>query len=155
MSHKSRKLSMKLDTEVIEAFTLFDKDKDGRISKEEISNLISNFGGDLQCPHVQELLSGAQNLGPVDVGQFMNLWKRFKTSVNETEGTEEEIKSAFKDYDIDGDGYITQSEMMQALGKMGFVSNKEEEAHRCLKDMDLDGDGRVSFSEFMIKWRVS
>nr|ACO11578.1 Calmodulin [Caligus rogercresseyi] len=151
----SRKISMKLDAELLEAFKLFDKDNDGRITKDEISDLISSLGGDSNCPHVKELIIGADKLGAVDLSQFMSLWKGFKTSVNEQEGTEEEIKSAFMDYDIDGDGYITQAEMVQALRNMGFVSNKEEEAYRCLKDMDLDGDGRVSFSEFMIKWRVA
>ena len=44
---------------------------------------------------------------------------------------------------------------VQAIGRMGFVSNKEEEANKCLKEMDLDGDGRVSFAEFMVKWKVT
>ena len=44
---------------------------------------------------------------------------------------------------------------LQAIERMGFVSNKEEEANKCLKEMDLDGDGRVSFAEFMVKWKVT
>ena len=44
---------------------------------------------------------------------------------------------------------------LQAMTKMGFVSNKEEEASKCLKEMDLDGDGRVSYAEFMVKWRIT
>ena len=45
--------------------------------------------------------------------------------------------------------------LLQAMTKMGFVSNKEEEASKCLKEMDLDGDGRVSYAEFMVKWRIT
>ena len=51
--------------------------------------------------------------GSVDLGQFMKLWQDFKQSVNEDgDDSEEEIKRAFKDYDVDGDGYITKDEMM-------------------------------------------
>ena len=43
----------------------------------------------------------------------MKLWQQFKATVNEDgDDTEEEIKQAFKDYDRDGDGYITKDEMM-------------------------------------------
>ena len=41
------------------------------------------------------------------------LWQKFKESVSEEgDDTEEEIKKAFKDYDVNGDGYITKDEMM-------------------------------------------
>ena len=49
----------------------------------------------------------------------------------------------------------SRSISLQAMTKMGFVSNKEEEASKCLKEMDLDGDGRVSYAEFMVKWRIT
>ncbi len=98
----------------------------------------------------------AASEGRLDVATFKRLWTDFKASVLvDDDGTEDEIKSAFADYDINGDGYITKDEMMTAMTKMGFVNNKEEEALKCIRDMDLDGDGRVSYAEFMVKWRVS
>ena len=46
----------------------------------------------------------------------MKLWIEFKASVGEDgEDTEDDIKQAFKDYDTNGDGYITKEEMMQVL----------------------------------------
>jgi len=79
----------------------------------------------------------------------MKLWIEFKASVGEDgEDTEDDIKQAFKDYDTNGDGYITKEEMMQVIDKMGFVANKDEEVMKCLRDLDLDGDGRVSYAEF-------
>ena len=50
----------------------------------------------------------------LDVSRFMSLWKDFKANVLEGEETEDEIKSAFRDYDINGDGYITKDEMISA-----------------------------------------
>ena len=46
----------------------------------------------------------------------MKLWIEFKASVGEDgEDTEDDIKQAFKDYDTNGDGYITKEEMMQVF----------------------------------------
>ena len=49
----SRKLSTRMDSEVIDAFRLFDRDKDGRITKSEIENLIASLDGDPKCPQVK------------------------------------------------------------------------------------------------------
>ena len=49
----SRKLSTRMDSEVLDAFKLFDRDKDGRISKSEIIDLIESLDGDPKCPQVK------------------------------------------------------------------------------------------------------
>ena len=49
----SRKLSQRVDQEVVEAFQLFDKDHDGKVTKEEIVDLIKSLEGDPKCQHVQ------------------------------------------------------------------------------------------------------
>ena len=59
------------------------------------------------------MLTASDREGSVDLAQFMMLWQKFKESVSEEgDDTEEEIKKAFKDYDVNGDGYITKDEMM-------------------------------------------
>ena len=42
-----------MDSEVVDAFKLFDRDKDGRVTREEIVDLIESLEGDSNCPHVQ------------------------------------------------------------------------------------------------------
>ena len=49
----------------------------------------------------------------MDVKHFMQLWKDFKAKVEDEDEDEEETKSAFRAYDINGDGYITKDEMVQ------------------------------------------
>lgn len=131
----SRKLSHLMDREVMDAFSLFDRNKDGKITSGEIKELITSLGGDTQCPHVQvircvrlrldrkfrieqisisqELVKSAESQASVDVKRFMYLWKDFKAKVEDEDEDEEEIKSAFRAYDINGDGYITKDEMVQ------------------------------------------
>ena len=43
----------------------------------------------------------------------MELWKSFKARVDDDDESEDEIKTAFQSYDIDGDGYITKDEMVK------------------------------------------
>ena len=52
----NKKLSVKNNDEVMDAFNLFDKDHDKRINCEEILSLISALGGDPGCQHVQDLV---------------------------------------------------------------------------------------------------
>lgn len=135
VSVASRKLSNLMDREVMDAFSLFDRNKDGKITSEEIKELITSLGGDTQCTAVQvssievtdelrksndsncsisqELVRSAESQASVDVKRFMYLWKDFKAKVEDEDEDEEEIKSAFRAYDINGDGYITKDEMVQ------------------------------------------
>ena len=42
-----------MDSEVIDAFKLFDRDQDGKVTRGEIVALIDSLDGDPTCPHVQ------------------------------------------------------------------------------------------------------
>ena len=46
-------MSQRVDKEVLEAFELFDKDSDGKVTKEEIVDLIKSLEGDPNCQHLQ------------------------------------------------------------------------------------------------------
>ena len=77
------------------------------------------------------MLKASDEQGSVDLGSFMKLWQKFKESVSEEgDDSEEEIKLAFKDYDVDGDGYITKDEMMKVAiiiyTKNSFLHEKEK-----------------------------
>ena len=63
---------------------------------------------------MKELLkaSDENGNGSVDLSQFMALWISFKAKVGEDGDTEADIKTAFREYDKDNDGYITKDEMM-------------------------------------------
>ena len=64
---------------------------------------------------LQELIEAAEKnaKGSIDQAEFMTLWVAFKAKVGEEGETEAEIKTAFKEYDLDGDGYITKDEMVE------------------------------------------
>jgi len=153
----NKKLSTTENSELIDAFNLFDADKDKRINAEEILGLIRSLGGQLECSHVKELVRACQDHRDQSLGmeEFLDQWRIFKQKLDDEDEDEEEIREAFKSYDQDGDGYITRDEMFAAITQMGFVRNCEEEANKCMDEMDLDKDGKVSYAEFVLRWRVS
>lgn len=64
------------------------------------------------------------------------------------------IDKLFQEFDADGDGYITATELRQSLHRIGgsFASVAEEltddDVEEIIMECDEDGDGRISYSEF-------
>ena len=119
----NKKLSTKESSELIDAFNLFDADKDRRINAEEILGLIRSLGGQLDCAHVKELVRACREHREQSLGmeEFLDQWRIFKQKLDDEDEDEEEIREAFRSYDQDGDGYITRDEMFNAITQMGFV----------------------------------
>ena len=118
----NKKLSVKHNDEVVEAFNLFDADGDKRIQSQEILSLIKALGGDVDCQHVQELVEACKENGDsLDLEEFLEQWSLFKQKLGDEDEDEDEIKEAFRMYDQDNDGYITKDEMLAAITQMGFV----------------------------------
>ena len=147
----SAKIVINSASEVIEAFKLFDKNQDGHLTKEEITDFVVNLGGDISSPHFQELLSDLETKGTITTIRFMKFWKQFKDQPSED--SVEDIKAIFKQYDLNGDGFITREELMEAISMM-HVNDKEGELRKCLAEIDVDGDGRVSYAEFLVKMKL-
>ena len=147
----SAKVVINSASEVIEAFKLFDKNQDGHLTKDEITEFVLGLGGDISGPHFQELLADLETKGSITTVRFMKFWKTFKAT--ETEDSLEDIKSIFQQYDLNGDGFITREELMEAISMM-HVKDKEGELEKCLADIDVNGDGRVSYAEFLVKMKI-
>lgn len=67
--------------------------------------------------------------------------------------TVSQLKAAFKDYDLDGDGKITTAELGMALRRLSAIHDAietdEGTVRRMLADADVDGDGGISENEFV------
>uniref|UniRef100_A0A8H7NG98 Calcineurin subunit B n=1 Tax=Bionectria ochroleuca TaxID=29856 RepID=A0A8H7NG98_BIOOC len=64
----------------------------------------------------------------------------------------EESQFAFKVYDIDRDGYISNGELFIVLKMMVGSNLKDQQLQqivdKTIMEADLDGDGKISFEEF-------
>ena len=61
----------------------------------------------------------------------------------------EEMKEAFREFDLDKNGYVGAAEIAHILQSMGEKAT-DDEVDEMILMADLDGDGQVSFEEFVV-----
>ncbi|XP_016895716.2 calcium-binding protein 5 isoform X4 [Cynoglossus semilaevis] len=148
---KTRALTNEEIEELHEAFVEFDKDKDGFISCKDLGNLMRTMG---YMPTEMELIELSQTInmnlgGRVDFEDFVELMT--PKLLAETAGMIglKELKEAFKEFDIDGDGSITSDELRHAMVKLLGEHTSKREIDAVVREADNNGDGTVDFEEFV------
>ncbi|CAK6963235.1 calcium-binding protein 5b isoform X2 [Scomber scombrus] len=148
---QTRDLTQDEIDELREAFVEFDKDKDGFISCKDLGNLMRTMG---YMPTEMELIELGQNInmnlgGRVDFEDFVELMT--PKLVAETAGMIglKELKEAFREFDIDGDGSITSDELRNAMVKLLGEQTSKNEIDAVVREVDNNGDGTVDFEEFV------
>ncbi|XP_071113250.1 calmodulin-like isoform X2 [Haliotis cracherodii] len=145
------------DREILElkqAFDLFDKNNDGKISCEELGCVLRSLGHDYTQPEVEEMIKNADKNenGFVEYDEFLILMKRWAANhaaraEAEVTEAEEKTKETFKVFDMDGNGYIDKHELRYVMRRLG--ENLEEEDVKAMFQLaDLNGDGLIDFDEF-------
>jgi serine/threonine-protein phosphatase 2B regulatory subunit len=86
--------------------------------------------------------------GDVDFQEFVSGLSAFSSRGNK----EEKLRFAFKVYDIDRDGYISNGELFIVLKMMVGNNLKDMQLQqivdKTMMEADMDGDGKISFEEF-------
>jgi len=86
--------------------------------------------------------------GDVDFEEFVSGLSAFSSKGNK----EQKLQFAFKVYDIDRDGYISNGELFIVLKMMVGSNLKDQQLQqivdKTIMEADLDGDGKISFEEF-------
>ncbi len=68
----------------------------------------------------------------------------------------EEMRQVFKVFDINGDGFVSVSEMKNIMAKLGLgIVMKEEEVRSLFRLVDKDDDGHINFEEFIQLFSMS
>ena len=60
---------------------------------------------------------------------------------------EEDVAHAFRVFDRDGDGLISEEELRLTMNNLGEPLT-DQEVRSMIEEADLDGDGRINFQEF-------
>uniref|UniRef100_A0A7N0UDS1 EF-hand domain-containing protein n=1 Tax=Kalanchoe fedtschenkoi TaxID=63787 RepID=A0A7N0UDS1_KALFE len=131
------------------AFCVFDKDGDGCITLEELTNVIrSSFNLDPTEENLQDMIRAfdVDGNGTVEFCEFLDIMTRSKLKVDDTEAAE--LKEAFKVFDRDQNGFISAEELKQVMINLGEKLS-DEDVEQMINEADLDGDGQVNFEEFV------
>lgn len=143
-------LCSNFDTEEIKRlgkrFKKLDLDNSGSLSIDEFMSLPELQ----QNPLVQRVIDifDTDGNGEVDFKEFIEGVSLFSVKGDK----ESKLRFAFKIYDMDKDGYISNGELFQVLKMM--VGNNLKDAQlqqivdKTIIHADTDGDGKISFEEF-------
>ncbi|KAM3387853.1 hypothetical protein ACQJBY_010592 [Aegilops geniculata] len=150
--------------ELARVFELFDRNGDGRITREELEDSLGKLGIPVPGDELAAMIAriDADGDGCVDVEEFGELYRTImstgggggqKGSSGEEAAAEEEededMREAFRVFDANGDGFITVDELSAVLASLGLKQGRSaEECRRMIGQVDRDGDGRVDFHEF-------
>ncbi|EES11048.1 hypothetical protein BDA96_06G145500 [Sorghum bicolor] len=156
--------SKKADSaELARVFELFDKNGDGRITREELAESLGKLGMSVPGDELASMIAriDANGDGCVDVEEFGELYRAIMAGDSSANGAgkegeaggeeedDEDMREAFRVFDANGDGYITVDELAAVLSSLGLKQGRTaEECRRMIGHVDRDGDGRVDFHEF-------
>ncbi|RKU46247.1 SCF ubiquitin ligase complex subunit cdc4 [Coniochaeta pulveracea] len=126
-----------------EAFSLFDKRGNGRVSLDSLGDLLRACG---QNPTLAELTDLEKNVGgDFDFETFQRVLNR-QGGFREP-GAPEEYTRGFQVFDKDGTGYIGVGQLKYILTNLGEKMT-EEEVEELLKAVDTSS-GQVNYTELV------
>ncbi|OON21942.1 putative calcineurin B subunit [Opisthorchis viverrini] len=127
-------------------FKKLDLDGSGSLSVKEFMSLPELKQNPLVA-RVIEIFDTDGN-GEVDFKEFINGMSQFSVKGDK----EAKLRFAFKIYDMDKDGFISNGELFQVLKMMVGNNLKDTQLQQIVDKTimfaDKDGDGRISFEEF-------
>lgn len=130
-----------------QAFSLFDKNGDGKITTKELGTVMESLGENPTEAELKEMISevDTDGSGTIEWSEFLKMMKERK---KEGEFNEEELRDVFKVFDKDNSGFISASELKEVSSKLGR-NLTDEDVKEMMKETDLDEDGKISYEEFV------
>lgn len=96
----------------------------------------------------------ADGNGTVDFNEFLRMmsqsrsYRRQNSEATRKRSEEEEMRQAFRIFDIDGNGYIDAKELKITMCNLG-EDLTDRDVKRMMKSADKNGDGRIDYEEFI------
>jgi len=129
-----------------DAFEMFDKNKDGIITTKQLANVMRSLNQDPTEEELNEMIEEVDldKNGEVDFEEFVTLMNRRSKETD----IEEEVLNAFKVFDKEGNGLISNTELRHIMMTLGDQLT-EEEIDDMIREADSDGDGYINYEDFI------
>ena len=130
--------------EYIDAFEMFDKDKDGKITAVEFANVMRSLNQDPTEEDIKEMIDEVDldGNGEIDFEEFAALMnKRSKLT-----DIEEEVLNAFKLFDSEENGLISFTQLRHMLDDCA-----DDKISELLNEADVDENGFIKYEDFVRK----
>ncbi|XP_063713667.1 calcineurin subunit B type 1-like [Symsagittifera roscoffensis] len=127
-------------------FRKLDKDHSGTLSVSELM-VLPDIPKNKLISRILNVLDRDGD-GEIDFHEFIHGLSQFSVKGDETQ----KMRFAFNIYDVNGDGYISNSELYHVLKIMAgsnlSTRQLQQVVDKTMYEADTDGDNRLSFSEF-------
>merc|ERR1719295_2376038 len=133
------------------AFTKYDTNRDGNISRQELA---AGMAGQFSAQESSLVfdLADSNGDGEIDMGEFVTMMfpaaGQLISNLKQNFRDESDIKAAFKSWDSDGDGEISFKELQSAVQRSGQKLS-EEDINAIFVVGDADQNGSIDLQEFM------
>ncbi|GAB1316027.1 Calcium-binding component of the spindle pole body (SPB) half-bridge [Madurella fahalii] len=152
------KLSDEQKTRIGEAFDLFDSNKDGLLSYEEFRFVLRALGFELPKPQTYDLLirhgqkpsnwQHDQDCPPVYRLFNLPTTQAIAGTLIRQRDPREELRRAFRLFDVDGKGLITQEDLRKVSKQVGN-NIPDADIVAMIEEFDSSGKGGVDEDEFL------
>ena len=133
------------EKELKEYFEMFDRDKDGSINEKELGNILRSLGHDPTDQDLSEMINEVDNNSDSKI-EFDEFCKIMNNKLKQNDA-EQELIEAFKIFDRDGKGLISENEFKHIMLSLGEKIS-EEELEEMMKKADPDKKGFVNYKQF-------
>jgi len=132
-----------------QAFSLFDKDKDGHVTQKELRIVFDTLGQNPSDEELQDMINEVDKdgNGEMEFTEFCVLMSKRMESKEDSQT----LRKAFEVLDLDGSGEIEREELRKVLEGFSRAGEhlSDDEIESLIKEADVDGDGQISFDEFV------
>merc|ERR1712183_1024447 len=130
-------------------FDLFDTKKVDFLSADDLGEIMRAMGFRPTEEELKDLLAeiDEDGFGEIEFGEFCQLCATFLVEDPPLEEMKKELKDAFRLYDKEGLGYITNDTLREIITEL-LAPLTEEEVEGILDELDEDGSGSMDFDEF-------
>lgn len=135
--------------ELKNAFSMFDKDGSGTISRNEMEMVFTSLKIDIKKQEIQDVIDNmdVDGDGEISFEEFIKNIGGMGGNLFDERYTNEEIEWVFNFFDENNKGYITIEELSKAFTKFGY-SYTTLQLKRMIKKIDKNSDGKISLDEF-------
>ena len=143
----SKRSSSSLGTtdEVKKIFNKFDKNGDGKISRDELKDILYALGSRTTSDEVSCIMLEIDKNGDGFIS--LDEFAKFHMGGSSSESSTKELRDAFNLYDLDKNGLISANELHEVLRQLGEKCTLVE-CSKMISSVDTDSDGHVNFEEF-------
>lgn len=124
-------------------FSTIDRNGDGHVSVDELSQLLSRLGFSTSLDELEEIAGGTR----LNLQEFISFYESIHKWDDGDDG-ESDLVEAFRVFDLNGDGFISCGELQSVLSRLGMCVENEGDCARMIGEFDTDLDGQIDLKEF-------